>query len=69
MSGDDALKGFVADSQPSAALAPGNAQLHEGSSPLGESSIRCFVYFLVHQIARPTSGWSFERDAVLQANL
>lgn len=53
MGGDDPLEGLVADRQPPAALAPGDAQLQESANPLRVLRVALLVYRVVNQVACP----------------
>lgn len=65
MGGDDPLEGFVADRQPAAALAPGDAQFQEGANPLGVLRVAGLNLFASNCAVGAAPGWLLEGDAVL----
>ncbi|WP_172435338.1 hypothetical protein [Pseudomonas sp. ACN8] len=63
--GNDSLERFVADGQLPAALAPGDAQLHESPDPLGIFRLSGICLLLAPRVIRASPGWALECDAVL----
>lgn len=63
--GDDPLEGFVADRQPAAALAPGDAQFQERANPFGVLRVTGLNLFVSNCAVSAAPGWLLEGDAVL----